>query len=238
MNIDHNAQPVGPALPDWAPRPYPSPIPLEGRFIRLEKLDPARHAEALFAAHESDPDGLNWTYLFSDKPRTREAFREWVAKSASTEDPLFYAIVDKQSGQAVGVESLMRIDRANGVIEVGHINFSPRLQRTAGASEAVFLLMKRAFDDLGYRRFEWKCDSLNAPSRRAALRLGFQFEGIFRQHMIYKGRSRDTAWFAIVDGEWAAIKAAFDAWLQPGNFSPEGQQRRTLAACRTTSSAG
>ena len=235
MNIDHNAQPVGPALPDWAPRPYPSPIPLEGRFIRLEKLDPARHAEALFAAHESDPDGLNWTYLFSDKPRTREAFREWVAKSASTEDPLFYAIVDKQSGQAVGVESLMRIDRANGVIEVGHINFSPRLQRTPGASEAVFLLMKRAFDDLGYRRFEWKCDSLNAPSRAAAERLGFQYEGTFRQAVVYKGRNRDTAWYAIVDGDWPTIRAGFEAWLSPGNFDGVGRQRVRLADLRAGS---
>jgi len=228
-------QPVGPALPNWTARPYPDPIALDGRFIRLQKLDPARHADELFAAHESDPEGRNWTYLFSDKPRTREAFREWVAKSASTEDPLFYAVVDKHSGQAVGVESLMRIDRANGVIEVGHINFSPKLQRTPGATEAVFLLMKRAFDDLRYRRFEWKCDSLNAPSRRAALRLGFQFEGIFRQHMIYKGRTRDTAWFAIVDGDWPAIKAAFEAWLQPGNFDAQGQQRCTLAAHRSPS---
>lgn len=230
MKTDDHAQPIGAALPNWTARPYPAPIALDGCFIRLEKLDPARHADELFAAHESDPDGRNWTYLFSDKPRTREAFREWVTKSASTEDPLFYAIVDKQSGQAVGVESLMRIDRANGVIEVGHINFSPKLQRTPGATEAVFLLMKRAFEDLGYRRFEWKCDSLNAPSRRAALRLGFQFEGIFRQHMIYKGRSRDTAWFAIVDGDWPAIKAAFESWLATENFDANGRQRAPLGA--------
>lgn len=227
-----DAQPVGPALPGWNTRPYPDPIPLDGRFIRLEKLDPARHADDLFTAHEADPEGRNWTYLFSDKPATREAFREWVAKAASTEDPLFYAVIDQTSGQAVGVESLMRIDRPNGVIEVGHINFSPRLQRTPGATEAVFLLMKRAFDQLGYRRFEWKCDSLNAPSRRSALRLGFTFEGIFRDHMIYKGRSRDTAWFAIVSRDWPAIKAAFEAWLAPGNFDAAGNQRLALKGLR------
>lgn len=226
-------QPVGPSLPAWTPRPYPDAVPLEGRFVRLEKLDAARHADALFDAHEADPEGRNWTYLFADKPRTRESFRDWVAKSSATEDPLFYAIVDRASGSAVGVESLMRIDRANGVIEVGHINFSAKLQRTPGATEAVFLLMQRAFDELGYRRFEWKCDSFNAPSRRSALRLGFTFEGIFRSHMIYKGRSRDTAWFAIVDRDWPALKAAFEAWLAPENFDATGRQRKALAGILT-----
>lgn len=225
-------QPTGPALPGWAPRPYPDPVPLQGRFVRLEKLDVTQHADALLDAYAADPEGRLWTYLFAEKPTDRAAFHNWVAKTSSTEDPLVYAIVDQASGRAVGVESFMRIDRANGVIEIGGINFSRQLQHTSGATEAIFLLMRRAFDELGYRRFEWKCDSLNAPSRRAALRLGFQFEGIFRQHVIYKGRSRDTAWYAIIDSDWPAIKAAFVAWLQPDNFDASGVQRHSLARLR------
>jgi len=145
------------------------------------------------------------------------------------DDPLFHAIVDSKSGKAVGVAAYMRIDRDNGVIEVGHLNFSPRLQATTAATEAMYLMMRRAFDELGYRRYEWKCDSLNEGSRRAAVRLGFVFEGIFRQAVVYKGRNRDTAWYSVLDSEWPALRAGFERWLSPDNFDEAGRQRRTLA---------
>ncbi len=144
------------------------------------------------------------------------------------DDPLFHAIVDSKSGSAVGVAAYMRIDAANGVIEVGHLNFSPRLQATTAATEAMYLMMRRAFDELGYRRYEWKCDSLNEASRRAASRLGFRFEGVFRQAVVYKGRNRDTAWYSVLDSEWPALKAGFERWLSPDNFDENGCQRRKL----------
>lgn len=225
---ERDAQPVGPDVRGWTPRPAPPADPIEGRYARVERLDPERHARDLHEANAADADGRNWTYLFDDKPATPEAYRAWAVKAASTADPLFHAIIDPATGRASGVAALMRIDRANGVIEVGHINFSPPLQRTRAATEAIFLLMRRAFDELGYRRFEWKCDSLNAPSRAAAVRFGFTFEGIFRQAVIYKGRSRDTAWYSIIDKEWPAVKAAFERWLDPGNFAADGRQRRRL----------
>jgi len=148
---------------------------------------------------------------------------------AKADDPLFHTIVDLATGKAVGVATFMRIDRASGVIEVGNINYSPLLQRTPAATEAMFLMMRRVFEELGYRRYEWKCDSLNAPSRAAALRLGFQFEGIFRQAVVYKGRNRDTAWFSIIDSEWPSLKRAYEQWLGPENFDAEGRQKRKLA---------
>ena len=225
---ESDARPVGPPVPGWTPRPAPPATPIEGRYARIERLDAARHAAELFEANAPDTAGRNWTYLFDDKPATFEAYRAWAAKAASTEDPMFHAIVDRGTGRAAGVAALMRIDRAHGVIEVGHINFSPALQRTRAATEAIFLLMRRAFDELGYRRFEWKCDSLNAPSRAAALRFGFAFEGIFRQAIVYKGRSRDTAWYAIIDREWPALKAAFERWLDPANFDSGRQLRRLM----------
>ena len=200
--------------------------------MRVEPLDPARHAAELFEAQAADREGRHWTYLFEEKPPSPDAYRAWSERSASTDDPLFHAIIDLADGKAVGVAAFMRIDRNHGVIEVGHINFAPRLQRTRQATEAIFLMMRRAFDELGYRRFEWKCDSLNAPSRAAALRFGFTFEGIFRQAIGYKGRNRDTAWFSITDREWPAIRAAFEAWLAPGNFDSGGRQVKALAARR------
>lgn len=230
---ENDAQPVGPAVPGWTLRPAPPADPIEGRYARVERLDPERHSRELHEANAGDADGRNWTYLFDDKPATPEAYRAWAVKAASTEDPLFHAIIDRATGRASGVAALMRIDRSNGVIEVGHINFSPRLQRTRAATEAIFLLMRRAFDELGYRRFEWKCDSLNAASRAAALRFGFGFEGIFRQAVIYKGRSRDTAWYSIIDKEWPAVKAAFERWLDPANFGADGRQRRRLQDFRS-----
>jgi RimJ/RimL family protein N-acetyltransferase len=226
------AQPVGPAVPNWSARPAPPSTPKSGHYARIEPLDPARHAVDLFEANAEDRDGSHWTYLFDEKPSTLEAYTAWVGAKAATEDPKFHAIVDIATGKAAGVAAFMRIDRAHGVIEVGHINLAPRLQRTRVATEAIFLMMSRAFDELGYRRFEWKCDSLNAPSRAAALRFGFTFEGIFRQAIVYKGRNRDTAWYSITDAEWPAIRSAFEAWLDPANFDAAGRQRSRLEARR------
>jgi RimJ/RimL family protein N-acetyltransferase len=202
---------------------------MAGRLCRVEAVDIARHAEELFAANRLDTDGRNWTYLGIDAPRTLEEYLAWLARMTAGDDPALHAIVDLASGKAVGVAALMRIDRANGVIEVGNINYSPLLQRKPAATEAMFLLMSRVFDELGYRRYEWKCDSLNAASRAAALRLGFQYEGTFRQVVVYKGRNRDTAWFSIIDSEWPALKRAYQQWLSPENFDAEGRQRRGLS---------
>jgi RimJ/RimL family protein N-acetyltransferase len=200
-----------------------------GRFCRVEPLDPGRHAADLLAANRLDAEGRNWTYLFQEPFGEFEAYRAWLEQVAKGDDPLFHTIVDLKTGKAAGVATFMRIDRTNGVIEVGNINYSPLLQKTPAATEAMFLMMARVFDELGYRRYEWKCDALNAPSRAAALRLGFQYEGLFRQAVIYKGRNRDTTWFSIIDGEWPALKRAYEQWLAPANFDGEGRQRRALA---------
>ena len=200
-----------------------------GRFCRVEPLDPGRHAADLFAANRLDAEGRSWTYLFQEPFVDFEPYRAWLEQVAKGDDPLFHTIVDLETGKAVGVATFMRIDRANGVIEVGNINYSPLLQRTPAATEAMFLMMRRVFDELGYRRYEWKCDSLNAPSRAAALRLGFRFEGIFRQAAVNKGRNRDTAWYSIIDSEWPALKRAFEQWLAPDNFDAEGKQKRPLS---------
>jgi RimJ/RimL family protein N-acetyltransferase len=195
----------------------------------VELLDPGRHAADLFAANSLDAEGRNWTYLPVGPFADFGSYRAWLERVAAGEDPLFHTIVDLATGKAVGVAAFMRIDRGNGVIEVGNINYSPLLQRKPAATEAMFLMMTRVFDELGYRRYEWKCDSLNAPSRAAALRLGFQYEGLFRQAVVTKGRNRDTTWFSIVDGEWPGLKRAYQQWLTPENFDGEGRQRRGLA---------
>jgi RimJ/RimL family protein N-acetyltransferase len=221
--------PVGKSLPGWSTRLAPPRTAMLGRFCRLEPLDPARHAQDLFAANRLDADGRNWTYLFQEPFADFGSYRSWLEQVAKSDDPLFHTIIDLKSDKPVGVATFMRIDRPNGVIEVGNINYSPLLQRTPAATEAMFLMMARVFDELGYRRYEWKCDSLNAPSRAAALRLGFQFEGIFRQAVIYKGRNRDTAWFSMIDSEWPALKRAYEQWLAPENFDAERRQRRKLA---------
>ena len=225
-------QPVGEPVPHWAARPRPGPGRAEGRYCALEKLDAGRHAAALFAAHQEAPDGRDWTYLFTERPETPAEFHALLEAQAGSTDPYHYAIVDPATGHPLGTTALMRIDPAMGVIEVGHVVYPPRLRRTRAGTEAQYLLMRRAFEELGYRRYEWKCDALNAPSRAAALRYGFTFEGIFRQAMVYKGRSRDTAWFSLIDREWPAVRAAFEAWLEPGNFDATGRQRRTLAELR------
>jgi RimJ/RimL family protein N-acetyltransferase len=222
-------QPVGAPLPDWSPRSRPPRAPIDGRFCRVEPLDGARHAADLFEANGDDREGRLWTYLAYGPFATEAAYRAWVDEASRRDDPLFHAIVERKTGRAVGVASLMRIDPENGVVEVGHINYSPRLARTPAATEAMYLLMRRAFDELGYRRYEWKCDSLNAPSRAAAERLGFRYEGLFRQAVVYKGRNRDTAWFSISDGEWPALRREFERWLDPANFDADGYQRSRLS---------
>lgn len=227
-HVNAFGQPIGFPVPSWSPRPRPERVVLEGRFCRLEPLDAERHTADLYDANQAD-DGRGWTYLGYGPFASQADYREWVAKAAASEDPLFYAIIEARSGRAVGVATLMRIDPANGVIEVGNIKYAPALQRTPAATEAMFLLMRYVFDELGYRRYEWKCDSLNGPSRAAALRLGFTFEGIFRQAVVYKGRNRDTAWFSIIDGEWPALKRAYEDWLAPANLEADGRQRRRLA---------
>ncbi len=205
---------------------------MEGRYCRVEPLDPGRHAAELHAANCEDRDGRNWTYLPYGPYAALEEYRRWTETVCCADDPLFHAIVDRPSGRAVGVASYMRIDPAVGVIEVGGINYAPPLQRKPAATEAMYLMMRRAFDELGYRRYEWKCDTLNAPSRAAAERLGFRFEGIFRQATIYKNRNRDTAWFSIIDREWPALKRAFERWLEPENFDAAGKQRHRLTELR------
>lgn len=222
-------QPVGFPLPDFRGARLPQGATLQGRFCRLEKLDPNRHAGALFDALSADETGALWTYLPESPPADFEEFQSWMNTASAAADSLFYAVLEQGSGRAVGRAAFMRMAPAAGSIEVGSILYSPRLQRTPVATEAMYLMMQHAFDDLGYRRYEWKCDSLNEPSRRAAQRLGFTYEGLFRQALVYKGRNRDTAWFSIIDQEWPAIRSGYEHWFDPANFDDQGQQKQTLA---------
>jgi RimJ/RimL family protein N-acetyltransferase len=215
---------------DWKPARLPQRVPLKGVTVVLEPVDPPHHASALYSSSDHAPD--LWTHLAYGPFASQAEFTSWLEGRAATQDPLFYSVVDLAAGGARGMASFLRMEPAHGVIEIGHIWFAPALQRTRPATEAIYLLARHAFDDLGYRRLEWKCDSLNQPSRRAAERFGFVFEGIFRQHMVTKDRNRDTAWFSIIDGEWPAVRAAFETWLAPENFDGKGRQRRSLAEIR------
>jgi RimJ/RimL family protein N-acetyltransferase len=229
---NHLGQPVGFPVPGWTPRPIPPRTPMVGRFCTVEPLDAGRHAADLFAANAEDREGRNWTYYNYGPFATLDGYRRWVDGSCRDATRLFHALVDRASGRAVGVAAYANIQPANGTIEVGALNFSPPLQRRPAATEAMYLMMRRVFDELGYRRYEWKCDSLNLPSRAAAARLGFRYEGLFRQAMITRGNNRDTAWFAIIDLEWPVLRAAFEGWLDPGNFDAAGRQLRNLASFR------
>ena len=231
MPSEHNplGQPVGLPVSNWQPPKVPSQNPLEGRFCRVEALSAERHAGELHAANSLDTQNRNWTYMTYGPFASFKEYQDWVSPSAASGDPLFFAIIDKPSGRAVGVASYLRIDPRHGSIEVGHLQFSPLLQARPAATEAMFLMMERAFE-LGYRRYEWKCNALNEPSRRAAQRLGLSFEGIFRQAAVVKGRNRDTAWYAAIDQEWPALQAAFEQWLEPSNFDDSGLQRVSLSA--------
>jgi RimJ/RimL family protein N-acetyltransferase len=201
---------------------------IPGRLVRLEPLVVA-HAEALHEANMQGPEGRNWTYLPYGPFASVDAYRDWVGSVTRDGDPMFYAIVRQEDGRAVGVASYLRVAPVAGSIEVGHINYSPLLQRHPGATETMYLMMKWAFE-AGYRRYEWKCDALNAPSRRAAMRLGLSYEGVFRQATMYRNRNRDTAWYAAIDSEWPTIETAFKTWLDPSNFDAEGQQKQSLSA--------
>jgi RimJ/RimL family protein N-acetyltransferase len=224
------AAPIGPPV-DPRPAARPQRVTLTGRFVTLAPLDPARHAVALYDGANGDPERERvWTYLFDGPYANLHDFRASLEAKAGSQDPLFFAVIDNVSGRALGYQTFLRIDPANRAIEVGNILYTPALQRTAGATEAQYLFAAYVFDTLGNRRYEWKCNALNAPSRRAADRLGFAFEGIFRQHMIVKGRNRDTAWYAMLDGEWPARKAAFERWLRPDNFDGLGRQKESLAS--------
>lgn len=226
--LNNLGQPIGLPVSGWTAPPRPPREPMTGRFCRVEPLDVDRHAADLYEANSAEADNHNWTYLSYGPFDSLEGYIAWMRRVCLGDDPLFHAIVDSATGKAVGVSAYLRIDPANGSIEVGHVNFSPRLQRKTAATEAMYLMMQRAFV-LGYRRYEWKCDSLNAKSRAAAQRLGLSFEGIFRQATVYKGRSRDTAWYAAIDQEWPALQAAFLQWLDPANFDENGHQRISLS---------
>ncbi len=221
-------QPIGTGIESWTARPMPPRTPMVGRYCRVEPLDVDRHAADLHEANLEDADGRNWTYLSSEPFTDLDAYRIWLARMNAGSDPMFHTVIDLKSGKAVGIAAFLRIDAANGVIEVGHINYSPRLQRTPAATEAMWLMMKRVFDELGYRRYEWKCDDLNAPSRSAAERYGFTFEGVFRQALVYKGRNRDTTWYSMIDREWPKRDREFQRWLAEDNFDSEGRQKTRL----------
>jgi len=220
-------QPIGFAIPGWSAPPFPPHFTLAGRYCRLEPLEVSRHARDLWAAQADDATSSRWTYSYSGPHASLEEFEEWMSGAQVSRDPQFYAIV--VDGRAVGMASYLRIDPKNGVIEIGHIYYSPRLARTRAATEAMYLFMANAFD-LGYRRYEWKCDSCNLPSRAAATRYGFTYEGKFRQATVYKGRNRDTCWFAIVDADWrSGLKDAYLRWLEPSNFTATGAQQLRLS---------
>ena len=221
-------QPIGLSLTGWKPPSVLPRGPMEGHFCRVEPLDVKRHAADLFAANALDVDGRIWTYLSYGPFQSLESYRDWIEAECLGDDPFFFAIVEQRTARAVGVASYLRITPASGSIEVGHINYSPLLSLTPAGTEAMVLMMNRVFD-LGYRRYEWKCDALNAASRSAAQRLGFSFEGVFRQATVYKGRNRDTAWYAVIDEEWPALKKAFDRWLRPDNFDKNGRQQTRLS---------
>jgi RimJ/RimL family protein N-acetyltransferase len=225
------ARPVGPQVSNWQPRPHPERRNFTGRYCRIEPLDPAAHATPLYETLCDPANDAFWTYLLTDPPTTPDQWQQRLVNYTLFRDPRYFTLFNEE-GRAAGITSYLRIVPEHGVIEVGHIHLSPWLQQTRAATEFQYLLMRHAFDDLGYRRYEWKCDSLNAPSRRAALRLGFRFEGIFRKAIVYKGRSRDTAWYSIVDDEWAAVRQVFEAWLAPENFTSDGRQLRSLASLR------
>ena len=225
------SQPLGRGLPHWQPRPLPERRGFQGLYSRIEPLDPVRHGEQLYAALCNESGAAAWTYLPANPPVDRNEWRNRLENYAASHDPLFFTLFE-ESGHAAGICAYLRIAAEHGSIEIGHIHLSPQLQQTRTATEIQYLLMRHAFDDLGYRRYEWKCDALNAPSRRAALRLGFRFEGIFFNAIVYKQRSRDTAWFSITDDEWPRVRRAFEVWLAPENFDADGRQLHSLASMR------
>jgi RimJ/RimL family protein N-acetyltransferase len=229
MALDYD-EILGPEL-DFKGATPPPKQPIDGRYVRLEPIDPARHVADLHAV--SKDDDTIWNYLGYGPFADSAEMRTWLDGCAASSDPLFFAIIDKATGKAVGMLTFMRVDAKGGAIEIGHIWFAPILKQTRQATEAIFLTMREVFDRWGYRRLEWKCNSRNAPSRAAALRFGFSYEGLFRQHLLVRGRNRDTTWYAMIDSEWPEIKAAFERWLDPKNFDAAGRQKTPLAARRS-----
>lgn len=218
-------------LTHWTARPLPARLVIEGQYARLEPFDFVRHAEDLYAASMAPGAEDRHRYLF-ENPMDRQAFDQWFVDRAKQNDPLFFAVIDKTTGRTEGRQALMRIDPTHGVIEIGSILWGPAISRSRVATEALYLFALHAFEGLGYRRFEWKCHNENAPSKKAASRFGFTYEGLFRQHMVAKGRNRDTAWFSIIDSEWPALRATYERWLDPANFDSNGQQKRRIESFR------
>ena len=216
-------------LAHWTPRQPPSRRIFEGRFVRLEPLSATRHGDGLYAASTTDDSDTRFRWLAEYPPVSREAFEPWLEKAEASADPIFFTVFDVATGAIAGRQTLMRIDAANGVAEIGNILWNGLVSRRPAATEAFYLFARHLFDDLGYRRYEWKCNDRNEPSKRAALRYGMQAEGLFRQHMVIKGENRDTAWYSIIDKEWPALKRAYETWLNPANFDSQGAQRRGLA---------
>lgn len=228
MSQNQFNQPIGHPLPNWKPCPRPPHTPLHGRYCTLAPLNIPTHSKPLYVSLMTNNRGELWTYLPYGPFETYKDFHEWLTVSSSMNDPLFYTILNLED-LPIGLASYLRIDQEHGAVEVGHLQYSSLLKRTIAATEAMYLMMKHAFDDLGYRRYEWKCNALNEPSMAAARRLGFQFEGIFRQDKVYKGQNRDTAWFSILDSEWSNLKHKFENWLDEANFGGEGRQIRKLS---------
>ena len=220
--------PIGPHVADGSAAPRPGRVVLDGRFCRLEPLDAIKHGDDLFRASTPPDAAARFLYLFEEPPASRAELDAWLQKSAASTDPLFFAVIDKRTGKVEGRQTLMRIDPPNRVIEIGSIYWGPAISRTPVTTEANFLFAKYAFDSLGYRRYEWKCNALNAPSRAAAERFGFTYEGHFRRATIAKGRSRDTTWYSIIAEDWPPIRSAYEAWLSPDNFDADGLQRAKL----------
>jgi RimJ/RimL family protein N-acetyltransferase len=228
--INEHGQPIGHDLLNWTGANAPTTEAISGQYCTLEALDVTAHAADLFQSFQADTEGALWTYMPVGPFKTTTEIHAWAESASASTDPLFFAVVSKETGRAIGFASFLRIDPALGVIEVGFIAFSPALQRTRMATEAMYLMMARAFNDWGYRRYEWKCDALNAPSQAAAKRFGFSYDGLFKQASVYKGRNRDTAWFSVLDGDWPARERAFKAWLSPDNFDANGVQKQKLSA--------
>lgn len=230
MAINQFGQPVGEPLADWRAVKRPGGKTLNGHFCRLEQLEPQRDHAALFRACQQAPDGRDWTYLSIERPDSPAAMLQHLTSLQANSTLVNLTVFDRANQAQVGTVAYMRIDEGNGVAEIGHVNWSPAMKQRSSATEAIYLMLRHLFEDLGYRRCEWKCDSLNAPSKQAAARFGFNHEGTFRYAIVTKGRSRDTDWFAITADRWPTIKAGFEQWLNPDNFNAQGQQKQRLQA--------
>ncbi len=221
-------QALGFSMENWSSRIQPNKALIKGDYCILQRLNQKLHSKELYTAFQQDSSEQIWTYLPYGPFKNFEEFDLWVKEKEQSNDPLFYTILNTESNKAIGYISFMRIQPAHGVLEIGHVVFSPELQKTTAATEVIYVLLNYAFTELGYRRVEWKCDALNEKSGKAALRFGFTFEGIFRQALVYKNRNRDTAWYSIIDAEWPSIKAAYQNWLSPNNFDQNGKQIQPL----------